>query len=272
MPEILLKLFLISDVEQGLWIGGMDMDLTAQMLKRVVEELRVHEALKGTADREEACEKGESEKNWTKIDTPTKPSWLGSATLLGPIPVGVSNRHVHLSREHVEILFGRDYRLRKIKDLTQPGQFACEETVMVVGRRGVIPKVRVLGPERSQTQVELSATDARLLGLKPPVRDSGDLAGSETCVLVGPAGYVVLKEGVIIAKRHIHMTPQEADSFGLKDKDIVAVYVPSPERAVVFDDVLVRVSDKYALDFHLDTDEANAAGVKTGDIAYIIKQ
>ena len=174
-----------------------------------------------------------------------------------------------MSREHVEVLFGTGYKLRKLKDLMQPGQFACEEKVMLVGPKGVIENVRVLGPERRATQVEISKTDALKLGVNPPVRDSGDLAGSERIVLVGPKGVVDLKEGVIIAKRHIHCDLDTAKKLGLKDKDIVKVKIDG-ERALIFDEVLVRVSDKYAFEMHIDTDEANAAGIDRTAIATIL--
>lgn len=187
-----------------------------------------------------------------------------------PIVVGVSNRHVHLSREDVEILFGKDYQLTPIKDLGQPGQFACQETVTIVGPKGSIENVRVLGPERKETQVEISLTDAYKLGLNPPVRDSGDLEGTPGITIIGPKGQVTKDRGVIIAKRHIHMHTSDAEKFGVKDKDIVKVIVEKGDRKLIFDDVLIRVSDKFALEFHVDTDEANAALLKTGDIVYIV--
>ncbi|ODN29694.1 phosphate propanoyltransferase [Fervidobacterium thailandense] len=187
-----------------------------------------------------------------------------------PIVVGVSNRHVHLSREDVEILFGKDYQLTPIKDLGQPGQFACQETVTIVGPKGSIENVRVLGPERKETQVEISLTDAYRLGLNPPVRDSGDLEGTPGITIIGPKGQVTKDRGVIIAKRHIHMHTSDAEKFGVKDKDIVKVIVEKGDRKLIFDDVLIRVSDKFALEFHVDTDEANAALLKTGDIVYIV--
>lgn len=189
---------------------------------------------------------------------------------LFPIVVGVSNRHVHLSREDVEILFGKDYQLTPIKDLGQPGQFACQETVTIVGPKGSIENVRVLGPERKETQVEISLTDAYKLGLNPPVRDSGDLEGTPGITIIGPKGQVTKEKGVIIAKRHIHMHTSDAEKFGVKDKDIVKVIVEKGERKLIFDDVLIRVSDKFALEFHIDTDEANAALLKNGDVVYIV--
>ncbi|ABR30660.1 phosphate propanoyltransferase [Thermosipho melanesiensis] len=188
------------------------------------------------------------------------------------IVAGVSNRHVHLSREDVEVLFGKGYTLTPIKDLGQPGQFACQETVIIVGPKGAIEKVRVLGPERKETQVEISLTDAFKLGVKPPVRDSGDLDNTPGIVIVGPKGSVIKDRGVIIAKRHIHMHTSNAEKYGVKDKQIVKVLVEKEGRRLIFDDVLIRVSEKYALEFHVDTDEANAALLKTGDLVYIIEE
>ncbi|ABS61046.1 phosphate propanoyltransferase [Fervidobacterium nodosum] len=189
-----------------------------------------------------------------------------------PIVAGVSNRHVHLSREDVEILFGKDYQLTPIKDLGQPGQFACKETVIIAGPKGTIEGVRVLGPERKETQVEISLTDAFKLGVMPPVRDSGDLEGTPGITIIGPKGTVVKNKGVIIAKRHIHMHTSDAEKFGVKDKDIVKVIVEKGDRKLIFDDVLIRVSEKFALEFHVDTDEANAAMLKTGDYVYIVEE
>ncbi len=189
-----------------------------------------------------------------------------------PIVAGVSNRHVHLSKEDVEILFGKDYQLTPIKDLGQPGQFACKETVIIAGPKGAIEGVRVLGPERKETQVEISLTDAFKLGVMPPVRDSGDLEGTPGITIIGPNGTVVKSKGVIIAKRHIHMHTSDAERFGVKDKDIVKVIVEKGDRRLIFDDVLIRVSEKFALEFHVDTDEANAAMLKTGDYVYIVEE
>ena len=174
------------------------------------------------------------------------------------IMVETSARHVHVTKEDLAILFGEGYELTKKKDLSQPGQFACEERVAVVGPKSQFPAVSILGPERKATQVEISASDARAIGVTAPVRESGDLAGSGACRIVGPKGEIELKEGVIIAKRHIHMTPADAEEFGLKDKDVVSVKIDSPERSLIFGDVVVRVSDSYALAMHIDTDESNA--------------
>ena len=173
--------------------------------------------------------------------------------------VETSARHIHLSDKDLATLFGEGYTLTNKKDLSQPGQFACEEKVTVVGAKGE-QKMSVLGPTRATTQVELSLTDARSLGLKALVRESGDIAGTEGCKLVGPAGEVVLSEGVIAAKRHIHMTPADATKFGVSDKEIVKVEINTDGRSLVFGDVVCRVSDSYATAMHIDTDESNAAG------------
>lgn len=173
------------------------------------------------------------------------------------ILVETSARHIHLTKEHLEILFGAGHQLTVKKMLSQPGQFACEEKVTVKGEKGEL-KMSVLGPERKATQVEVSLTDARTLGVKAPVRESGDIAGSGACTLVGPCGTVEISEGVIAAKRHIHLTPETAAELGLSDKQIVSVKLDT-ERSLVFGDVVVRVSDKFAPAMHIDTDESNAA-------------
>lgn len=174
------------------------------------------------------------------------------------VMVETSARHVHVTEETLEILFGKGYQLTKKKDLSQPGQFACEERVQVIGPKNSFPAVSILGPTRSADQVELSASDARSIGVAAPVRESGDIADSGACKLVGPKGEVELKEGVIIAKRHIHMTPEDAENYGVKDKQVVSVKIDSPERSLVFGDVVVRVSPKFKLAMHIDTDESNA--------------
>lgn len=178
--------------------------------------------------------------------------------------VETSARHVHLTREHVDILFGKGHELTKKKDLSQPGQFACEERVTVKGAKKDLAGVSVLGPERPATQVELSLTDARSIGVSAPVRESGDVAGSGECTLVGPCGEVTIKEGVIAAKRHIHLDTATAEKFGLADKQTVSVKINSDGRSNIFGDVVVRVSDKYAPAMHVDTDESNAAGCVPG--------
>jgi putative phosphotransacetylase len=185
------------------------------------------------------------------------------------IPVGVSGRHLHVSREHLDVLFGEGYQLHPVKDLSQPGQFACQEIVDIVGPKGSFKNVRILGPERKKTQIEVALTDAIKLGINPPVRDSGDIAASPGVTIVGPKGSVNLEEGVIAAKRHIHMTPADAQTFGVKDKDIVKVRLGG-ERGLIFDEVLIRVNDQFSLEMHIDTDEGNAAMAKTGGQVEII--
>ena len=174
--------------------------------------------------------------------------------------VETSARHVHVTQETLEILFGKGYALTVKKMLSQPGQFASNEKVKVVGTKGEL-SASILGPVRKENQVELSLTDARSIGVTAPVRESGDIANSGSCRLVGPCGEVELKEGVIAAKRHIHMTPTDAEEFGVHDKDIVSVSVASEARSLIFQDVVVRVSPSYALAMHIDTDECKAAGL-----------
>lgn len=173
--------------------------------------------------------------------------------------VETSARHVHVSQEDLETLFGKGYELTKKKDLSQPGQYACNEKVTIVGSKKEMA-ASILGPVRSASQVEISLTDARSIGVDAPVRESGDVAGSGACRLVGPCGEVELKEGVIAAKRHIHATPEDAEKLGVKDKDVVSVKIDTDGRSLVFGDVVVRVSPKFALAMHIDTDESNAAG------------
>ena len=175
------------------------------------------------------------------------------------ILVETSARHLHVTEEALAALFGEGHKLTNKKDLSQPGQFACEEKVEVVGPKGTL-KMSILGPTRPETQIELSFTDARLLGLKDvPVRESGDVAGTPGLKLVGPAGELELNEGVMIAKRHIHMTPADAEAYGITDKQIVQVKVANDSRTTIFDDVVCRVHPTYALAMHIDTDECNAA-------------
>ena len=181
-----------------------------------------------------------------------------------PVLVETSARHIHVSRRVLDILFGEGYELTKKKDLSQPGQYACEERVQVIGPKGTFPGVSILGPVRPETQVELSAGDARSIGVKAPIRESGDLEGSGPCKLVGPKGEVELNDGVIIAKRHIHMTPADAEKYNLVDKQIVNVKVETDGRSLIFGDVIVRVSPSYALAMHIDTDESNAASCVPG--------
>ena len=173
--------------------------------------------------------------------------------------VETSARHVHVTQEDLETLFGKGYELTKKKDLSQPGQFACNEKVTIVGPKKEMA-ASILGPVRPETQIELSLTDARSIGVTAPIRESGDVAGSGACKLVGPAGEVELKEGVIAAKRHIHATVKDAAELGVSNGEIVSVKIDTDGRSLVFGDVVVRVSDSYALAMHIDTDESNAAG------------
>lgn len=185
------------------------------------------------------------------------------------IVIETSARHVHLTQENVEVLFGKGATLTPKKYLSQPGQFASEERVDIVGPKNTIPHVSVLGPVRSYNQVEVSLTDARKLGLQPPVRESGNIKGSAPIKIVGPKGELNLTEGVIIAKRHIHFTPEDAEKYGVKNKQIVKVKV-NGERALIFDEVIIRVTPTSATFMHIDVDEANAAGLSgkapTGEI------
>ncbi|MBE5852244.1 MAG: phosphate propanoyltransferase [Lachnospiraceae bacterium] len=186
------------------------------------------------------------------------------------VPVGVSNRHVHLTQEHVEILFGEGYKLTKKKEL-MGGQFASNECVTIVGLKlRAIENVRILGPCRKSSQVEISATDARTLGIKAPVRESGNVAGSAPLALVGPKGVLYLQEGCIIAQRHIHMAPADAAAAGVKDGDIVSVKADN-ERGTTFNHVKIRVDESFTLEMHIDTDEANASQIAQGDTVTIIK-
>jgi len=184
------------------------------------------------------------------------------------VPVGVSNRHLHLSETDLRTLFGSAAALTYKKPLSQEGQFVSEETVTLAGPKGSMT-VRVLGPARPQTQVEVTLTDAYKLGIAPPVRDSGDLDGSAGGELIGPAGRVVLTEGVIVVHRHIHVRTEDALRKGVKDRDRVTVRVDT-ERGGVFTDVLVRVDPSFNLEFHIDTDESNAFALKNGDVAEVI--
>ena len=185
------------------------------------------------------------------------------------VPVGVSARHVHLTQEHVEILFGKGYQLTKKKEL-MGGQFASNELVTIVGLKlRAIENVRILGPARGRSQVEISATDAVKLGVKAPIRESGDVAGSAPIALVGPKGALYLTEGCIVAKRHIHMAPKDAIAAGVSDGDMVSVKAEN-ERGTVFHEVKIRVDESFTLEMHIDTDEANAAKIATGDSVRVI--
>ena len=195
----------------------------------------------------------------------------GSTSNNDTVPVGVSNRHIHLSKEDLETLFGAGYELTPIKDLSQPGQFACKEQLTIIGPSlRPIEGVRVLGPVRKESQVEISRTDSFTLKVKPPVRESGDIKGSAPITIVGPKGIVTLKEGCIIANRHIHMSDEEGKQFGLNDGDYVTVEIDG-ERRTTFYDVQVRVNKAFRLEMHIDTDDANAAGIGNGFKVKIVK-
>lgn len=184
--------------------------------------------------------------------------------------VETSARHVHLNNQDLEALFGEGHVLTPVKDLSQPGQFACQERVTIVGTKKNFENVSILGPTRSATQVELSLTDLRAIGVTAPIRESGDIEESGGCKIIGPAGEIEIEQGVIVAKRHIHATPADAEKYGVSDKQIVKVKITSGERSLIFDDVVVRVSPSYALAMHIDTDESNSAGVAPGTMGEIL--
>ena len=175
------------------------------------------------------------------------------------VKIGLSNKHLHLSQEHIEALFGKGHELTPTKDLVQPGQFACEEKVDIVGPKKTLTGISDLGPARKETQVELALTDARTIGIKAPVRESGKLEGTPGCKLVGPCGEVELDHGVIAALRHVHLSAAQAEEAGVKDKDVISIKIGG-ERGLVFDNVLVRAGEGHEREVHLDTDEGNAAG------------
>lgn len=185
--------------------------------------------------------------------------------------IETSARHVHVTQEHLEILFGKGATLTHKKDLSQPGQYACEERVTIVGPKKELANVSILGPVRPATQVELSATDARSIGIAAPVRESGDIAGSGACKIVGPCGEVEISEGVIVAKRHIHLTPKDAEELGVTDKEVVWVLCDTDGRKAILGDVVCRVSEKFARAMHIDTDESNAIGAGRALEGEIIK-
>lgn len=186
------------------------------------------------------------------------------------VPVGVSNRHIHLCQKDLDTLFGHGYKLTKIKDLSQPGEYACDETVDIYVNDKSIQRVRILGPVRKQTQVEVSSSDARKLRANPPVRGSGKLDGSSPVTIFGPKGNVELAQGLIVANRHIHLTPADAERTGLKDNQVVSVKFGG-DKGGVLNNVRCRVSPNYFFEMHIDTDDASALGVNTGDTAQIIK-
>ena len=198
---------------------------------------------------------------------------MATASQDSGIPVGISNRHIHLCKQDLETLFGAGYELTPIKDLSQPGQYACKETLTLIGpSMRPIEGVRVLGPIRKESQVEISVTDSFVLKVKPPVRESGSLQGSAPITIIGPKGIVTLKQGCIIANRHIHMSPADGARFGVKDGDYITVDAFSGTKRTRWFDVQVRVSDKFCLEMHVDTDDANAAGVGNGFKAKLLKR
>ncbi|WP_027634025.1 ethanolamine utilization phosphate acetyltransferase EutD [Clostridium hydrogeniformans] len=186
------------------------------------------------------------------------------------IEVEASGRHIHLSRKDIDALFGEGYELTKIKDLSQPGQYACKERVTIIGPKGSISNVVVLGPERKETQVEVSLTDSLALGIKAPVRESGDIEGTPSVIIVVGDKVIKKDKGVIAAKRHIHITPEDAKKFNVSNKEIVKVKILS-SRPLIFDDVVIRVSENFRTYMHIDYDEANACGFSKGTLAKIIK-
>lgn len=186
------------------------------------------------------------------------------------VPMAISARHCHLSKQDVEALFGKGYELTILSELSQPGQFAANETINIAGPRGSIEKVRILGPARSMTQVEVSQTDSIKLGLKVPLRISGDIAGSAPITIIGPKGSLYKKDGCIVARAHIHMTPEDARAFNLRDGEYVRVTAQG-ERPVTFEKIMIRVSDRYRLEMHIDTDEANTGLIFPGQEGIIQK-
>ncbi len=205
----------------------------------------------------------------SEMDTAAAPVASGGENT---IPVGISNRHIHLNRADLETLFGPGYELTPIKDLSQPGQYACKEQLTIIGpSMRPIEGVRVLGPLRKQSQVEISVTDSFVLKVKPPVRESGSLAGSAPITIIGPKGIVTLKEGCIIANRHIHMSPADAARFGVKDGDYINVDAFSGTKRTRWFDVQIRVHEQFRLEMHVDTDDANAVGFKNGSTVTVAK-
>jgi len=189
---------------------------------------------------------------------------------INKVPVSISARHIHLNKEHLEALFGANHELTKVKDISQPGQFAAEEKVTLIGSKGKIENVRVLGPLRKETQVEISITDARALGVKPVISESGNLEGTPGITISGPKGTINIKKGCMVAERHIHMTPLNSKVFGVIDGQKVNVKAEG-RRGGVFMNVVIRVREDYALDMHIDVDEANAFDISKGDMLEILK-
>jgi putative phosphotransacetylase len=187
------------------------------------------------------------------------------------VVIGISNKHVHLAEAHIETLFGKGHALTPIKELCQPGQFAADERVDIVGPKGALKGIRVLGPARKETQVELSLTDARTIGIDAPICESGKLSGTPGCKLVGPAGEVELAQGVMVALRHIHLSAEEAAEAGVKDQDIVTVRTLG-KRPLIFQNVLIRAGEGHKREFHVDTDEGNAAGICNSEFVEIIEK
>jgi putative phosphotransacetylase len=190
--------------------------------------------------------------------------------MMKKIPIGVSARHIHLSQKHMELLFGIGYQLNIFKLLSQPDQFAAKETVCIIGSKGRFENVRILGPARGQTQLEIARTDAFFLGIDPPVRESGHIEGTPGITIVGPSGQMHLDQGVIIAARHIHLHTSDAMEWGVSDKQRLRIRVGG-QRGLVFEEVIARVSDQFKLEMHVDTDEANAAGIQTGDLGELLE-
>ena len=186
------------------------------------------------------------------------------------IPIETSARHIHVSEKDFKQLFGEDAALHYVHELSQPGQYLCQERITVVGPKGRFENVAILGPYRKETQIELSMTDTRKIGVPGVIRQSGHTDGTPGCQLIGPKGTIELEKGVIVAKRHIHATPEDAEKYGVEDKQIVSVKIPTEGRALIFGDVVARVSDSYALAMHIDTDEANAACVPGSCIGEIL--
>jgi putative phosphotransacetylase len=196
---------------------------------------------------------------------------MGGHTMKKQLPIALSNRHIHVSQKDLDILFGEGYELTKLKDLSQPGQYACEEKVDIEGSKGTLKGVRILGPVRPDTQFELSISDAFILGVPSMLRNSGDIVGTPGAKIIGPKGEVEINEGVIVAARHIHMHTKDAEEFGVKDNDIVSIKLDGP-RGLTFNNVLVRVSDQFALEMHVDIEEGNACGVKNGALVELIQE